>query len=378
MAGREWDFPKSEYDRRVCATRKEMAARKVDVLIIDQLEHLVYLFGYLPTAAKYQACIFPLEGEPHMIVRAMDRSVFDHELWVTSYREFGDADDPLDILLDEFLSRWRSASSIGLEMDFHILTVQRHKHLTERLSHYRLVDFSNILAEMRLIKSPLEIDYLRQAAAIADRCAAAAIDAAGVGVNEREVAAEAYRTAMRAGVDNNGRAMRLASGPLSNSIHGRLGTRTLSDGDILHLEMVPQVRGYSARLMRPTSIGAPKSEIVSLAKRLVEIQDQQITAIGPGKVGCEIDAIARDKILGELDCSSYRNHTGYTLGYHAQPRTSDLTRMFIPSARWRLETGMVFHMFVAVGGIAFGETVLVTETGSERLTQTGRQLFLRH
>ena len=377
MAEQEWDFPKPEYERRVSAVRKEMAARKIDVLIVDQFEHLVYLFGYLPTAAKYQACLLPLEGEPQMIVRAMDRPVFDHQSWVTSYREFADVDDPLDVLLDELVNKFRSVSSVGLEMDSHILTVKRYRHLTEKFPYCCFVDFSGVLAEMRLIKSPAEIDYLRQAAAIADSCMAAAINTAGIGVNEREAAAEAYGTAMRAGADN-GRVLLVASGSQSGSIHGRLGTRILADGDILHLEMVPQVRGYSARLMRPTSIGTPKPEIVSLAKRLVEIQDEQIAAIAPGKTGGEIDAIGRTKILDELDRSSYRNHTGYTLGYHAQPRTSDHTRIFTPSAKWRLEAGMVFHMFVAVRGIAFGETILVTQIGSERLTQTSRQLFSCH
>ncbi|MGE4252391.1 MAG: M24 family metallopeptidase [Parvibaculaceae bacterium] len=375
MVELDWDFPKAEYERRVRAVREDLAARKIEVLIVDQFEHLVYLFGYLPTAAKYQACILPLEGPPHMIVRAMDRPVFDHQSWVGSYREFADADDPLDILLDELAGKFRSVSTIGLEMDSHILTAGRYRYLTEKLRHCRFVDFSGVLAEKRLIKSPAEIRYLRQAGDIADKCITGAIETAGVGVNERTAAAEAYRIALQAGADN-GRVLLGASGAQSGSIHGRLGTRTLADGDILHLEMVPQVRGYSARLMRPTSIGSPKPELVSLAERLVEIQDGQIAAMAPGKTGGEIDAIGRERIIAEVD-PSYRNHTGYTLGYHAQPRTSDHTRIFTPTAAWTLRAGMVFHMFVAVRGIAFGETILVTPMGCERLTQTSRQLFLR-
>ena len=75
----------------------------------------------------------------------------------------------------------------------------------------------------------------------------------------------------------------------------------------------------------------------------------------------------------------YENATGYTLGYYApwSPRTSDFTRLFIPTATWALEPGMVFHMYVAALGLAFSETVLVTDAGAERLTGTERVLFVR-
>jgi Xaa-Pro dipeptidase len=38
---------------------------------------------------------------------------------------------------------------------------------------------------------------------------------------------------------------------------------------------------------------------------------------------------------------------------------------------------MVFHMYVSAQGLAFSETVLVTDGGVERLTQTERILFVR-
>ena len=68
-----------------------------------------------------------------------------------------------------------------------------------------------------------------------------------------------------------------------------------------------------------------------------------------------------------------------SVGYYApwSPRTSDFTRLFIPTATWALEPGMVFHMYVSARGLAFSETVLVTDAGAERLTQTERALFVR-
>jgi Xaa-Pro aminopeptidase len=59
------------------------------------------------------------------------------------------------------------------------------------------------------------------------------------------------------------------------------------------------------------------------------------------------------------------------------PRSSDFTRTFLPTAAWSLEPGMVFHMYTGARGMAFSETVLVTERGPERLTRLERRLFER-
>jgi Xaa-Pro dipeptidase len=50
---------------------------------------------------------------------------------------------------------------------------------------------------------------------------------------------------------------------------------------------------------------------------------------------------------------------------------------FIPTAEWVLEPGMCFHMYTAARGMAFSESVLVTERGPQRLTQSDRNLFIR-
>ena len=66
------------------------------------------------------------------------------------------------------------------------------------------------------------------------------------------------------------------------------------------------------------------------------------------------------------------------VGYYLEqaPRTSDFTRLFTAEADWRLEAGMVLHMYASAGaGLAFSETVLVTDAGPERLTRTERRLL---
>ncbi|RWJ58776.1 MAG: hypothetical protein EOR33_32170, partial [Mesorhizobium sp.] len=53
-------FPIDEFHLRLAALRTVMAERRVDLLIVDQREHMVYFSGYASTAAMYQAVLIPL------------------------------------------------------------------------------------------------------------------------------------------------------------------------------------------------------------------------------------------------------------------------------------------------------------------------------
>lgn len=67
-----------------------------------------------------------------------------------------------------------------------------------------------------------------------------------------------------------------------------------------------------------------------------------------------------------------------TLGccFEQAPWTSVFTRLIAAEADWRLEAGMTFHLYASAdAGVAFSETVLVTDSGPERRTRTERRLF---
>ena len=133
--------------------------------------------------------------------------------------------------------------------------------------------------------------------------------------------------------------------------------------------------------MRPTVIGPPSAEQAEAARVLVEAQDRQIAAMLPGAVARDVDRICREGVLKAGLRDRYDNISGYTLGYYGTPlmppRSSDFTRTFLPTSEWRLEPGMVFHMYTGARGMAFSETVLVGERGPERLTRLERRLFER-
>jgi Xaa-Pro aminopeptidase len=371
-------FSRTEYSRRLAAVRANMRQRDAEIVLVDEAEHLAYLTGFDRSATRYQACAVPLDGDPVMFLRALDEPSFLERSWLTERVTVADWEDPVDVIAAELRRRGWANRRIGLELDSNYLTVRRWQTLTAAFPAASFVDFGEVLRELRLRKSSEEIALLRRAAGIADRAMAAAVAAAGEGENEREAAAAASLTFLELGADTP-RVGVITSGRRAGSLHGGLGSHRLERGDLLHMELVPQVHGYSARIMRPTAIGEASAAQRDAARVLVELQDRQLAAMKPGAVAADVDRIVRDGVLAAKLRDRYDNATGYTLGYYApwSPRTSDFTRLFVPTASWALEPGMVFHMYVSAQGLAFSETVVVIDAGAERLTQTERILFVR-
>jgi Xaa-Pro aminopeptidase len=356
-----------------------MAARHIDLLIVDETEHLAYLAGWHASGSRYHGCLVPADGDPVMVFRRLDESAFLERSWLRERVCFADTEDPTEVVARAIAARRWETGRIGVETDSHYLTVETYEALRRALPRATFIPFATVLRELRLRKSPLEIEYLRQAAAIADQAMRAAVAAVGEGVSERAAAIAASSAFLRLGADT-GRTGPITAGRRSGTLHGLLGDHPLSRGDLLHMELVPSVNGYSARIMRPTVIGPPSAEQADTAAQLIEIQDEQIAAMKPGAVARDVDRVCRARILGVGLRESYDNFTGYTLGYYGAthpPRTSDFTRAFLPTAEWALESGMVFHMYTGARGMAFSETVLVTDNGADRLTQLERCLFVR-
>lgn len=367
-------FDRAEYKARVERILKDVADRGADLLLVDQIDSLAYLTGYAHSAARYQAALISPSGEVTLLIRSSDLPGARRQATADSFETFHDHEDEIALLIR--LIGDSGAKRLAIETDSHFLTIQRFERLQAALPEVTFVDFGKVIWEHRLIKSPAEIEALRRACAIADATVQAGTDAIAVGRSEREPAVAAYRAAINMGADN-GRVAVFGYGSTVANMHGRLGERTMEAGELYFIEAVPQVYGYSGRIARPMAVGHLSERHSRIAKRVVEIQDEFIAAMVPGAISGEIDRKARETMLREGLKKTYPQVSAYTLGYHAVPRTSDHTRIFMPNETWAIEPNMVFHVIHYSEGMPFSETVLVTENGPVRLTQTPREIAIR-
>lgn len=370
-------FSRQEYQQRVAHIRSFMRDKGIDLLLVDQTEFLFYLTGFGISENIYRACLLPLEGEPVMVFRTMDARPFQENSWIKDTVSFYDWQDPITVLTDTIRDRGWAQVALGIDFDSYCMTIKRFQRIQALLPAVTVVDFSGVLAKLRACKSAQEIAYITQSAAANDQAIRAVVAEMSVGKTSRQAMEIIHRELTRNGMDSN-RCGIVTTGGGNSFLHANMQEQPLVEGDILHLEVVSFKNGYSSKLMRPVIIGAASEAQQAIARQLIAIQDRQLAAMKPGALAKEVDALARDAVLKAGLRQEYASITGYTLGYYPRttPRTSDFSYIFLPNAEWTLQAGMVFHMYLYAAGLAFSETVLVTDTGCERLTQIPRQLFV--
>lgn len=362
------DFAAEEFAARLARVRELMRRQQLDAVLVDDSEMLAYFTGYETSLNRYRACVVPLDGMPVMVLRSLDAAPFRQQAWFDTLIAVHDSDDTVLAVATALEPHRR----IGFDASSHAMTPSTYG----ALPHARFVPVA--LRELRLVKSAAEIARMRRAAEILDQVFAEMIEAVVPGVTPREITARAAARLIALGADPAHLGY-IAAARGWAFLHAQPDGKPLQAGDVLHLELVSRYRGYEARLMRCVALGTVQREQAEQAERLMRLQDAQIAAMKPGAHAREVDAILRDGVLAAGLRDSYANVTGYTLGYYSrQPlRSSDFTRCFLPTAGWRLESGMVFHMYTSAAGISFSETVLVGPDGPERLTQLPRRLFAR-
>jgi Xaa-Pro dipeptidase len=127
--------------------------------------------------------------------------------------------------------------------------------------------------------------------------------------------------------------------------------------------------------MRPMKVGLATDDDHRLAETLIAIQDAALAAVKPGVPAAVPDAIYREGVLGRGLRESYTNKTFYSVGLILQPNGGERLEA-APGCGWSFAPGMVFHTYLLARGFGMSETIAVTATGYERLTNFPRRLLV--
>jgi Xaa-Pro dipeptidase len=366
----------SEFKARLAALRGATAEVNVEVAILDEVESMTWVSGFGISETMWRACVVPRRGDPFLLVRSLDIVPARERSWLATVMGFRDWDDPVEVLAAELQRRILQAAEIGIEFQSQSMPVGRFRQLTAALPEARFKDLGPRVPQLRAIKSEAEIAYMRRAAAVCDAALLRGVAAVRVGGTQRDVVKAAAATFLEMGADP-GPIGPITSGVGWGALHGHEHTHPIEPGTVVHIELTPRVRGYSARIMRSVVVGAPTPRQREVIEALIEIQDAQLAAIAPGAKARDIDALVREPVLRRGLRPSFDNITGYTLGCYpaSTQKVSDFSHAFTPTADWIVRQGMTLHMYVSAEGLAISESVVVRETGCERLTHSERKLF---
>lgn len=369
-------FSRAEFDRRIALARDAMASAGVDLLLVDSGELLAWLTGYTVSETKYRAAFLPRRGDAWFTLRALDEEPCREKSWIADVVGFTDVEDAQAAVAASIRDHGFGDARICLDTNSYSMTADTFMRLTALLPDATLVPTPGLSEALRWVKSEEEIAVLRGVAAIADKAMLEIAKQAWPGMSTRDAAAIASGVFLREGADTGEVGPVVRASGNHEFLHGVFKTEVINEGEILHCELIPRVGNYGARMMRPVMVGSPSTELTAAAKKLVSLQDRQIVAMKPGAIARDVDALMRQEALDAGLRPAYENVTAYTLGlYTRTPRTSDFSRVFLPTSDWALEEGMVFHLYTTAQGLGFSETVAVGTDGGIRLTESPRRIL---
>jgi Xaa-Pro aminopeptidase len=344
--------------------------------LIDQSETLYYYTGYDLSEILYRCLLVPMNGTPVVLVRKADSGAYAENSVIEDCRGYRDWEDGMVALAEIVAEKVPSGERIAADFHSFVLTPRRLERLRGLVAPREIVDIGSYFSDRRIVKEPAEIELIAAAGVVADRALPVFARNLRVGENIREAIAEAGAECVRAGADT-GRIGLVTAGEGYDFSHKPVPAGPLAAGTCIHVELTPRIGGYGARLMRPVMLGTPSAAQVDRAARLIDLQDRQIALMEPGRPAHEADRVMRDGAVAQGLRPAVDNTTGYSLGHYpaATPRTSDHHRILSPAAEWRFVPGMIFHVVGSAEGMAFSETVLVSESCPVRLNRSDRRIF---
>jgi Xaa-Pro dipeptidase len=377
-------FPMKEYKRRLDDLCARMDRRGVEVLITTTPENICYLTGFDSVGHYYfNALVVPREGEPFMTPRLLEDSGVQAVTWVEISRPYEDVQDPIEKLrqaLEEFnLHKKR----IGYEKECWFFTAAQQERLFAKCPGASFIDCGGIVEQGRLVKSEYEIDMMRKAARATEAGVQAGIQAVQAGVTENDVAAEVHYAMIKAGSEWPSISPFIASGPRGAIGHATWAGRTIQENEFVFLEVAAAVKRYHAPMMRTVFVGEPDARLHKGEMVVLEAFDAATEAIKPGVPAGEIDALARRIISGSDFGAQQSSRTAYSVGIGLPPDWGEGQILSMQPGETRpLQANMTFHLLPWVqipgqGSIGITETIRVTESGCELLTNLARKLFVK-
>lgn len=368
-------FDASEFNHRVKRFQKHMREHSLDASIVIGPENICYLTGHeTPGYYTYQCLLVPVDGAPVLLARVTETANGHSTTWLDDIRGYSDIDDPLIETAKLCSDVVGTIDRIGIEERCWYLTPSQHQQLASALAPAKVVPIDDILAELRLIKSPAEIEYLRAAAKVTNVAVEAAARASVPGAREHDVAAAALSTMVTSGSEYVGMEPFVASGPRAGTIHASWTDRTIERGEGILIELAASVGRYHSPLMHTVWSG----ELTGLPQRMAaacrEARDETIKMLQPGRTPAMAHARCRE-VIGEHDLlDTYRKRSGYSVGIAFAPDWGEGHILSLKETEHRpFEPGMVVHVVPTlreegVAGFGFSGTVLITESGPDILT----------
>jgi Xaa-Pro dipeptidase len=305
-----------------------LAKHDLDAVVVAQMENVVYCSGFYNFDLRLlpdRICIviWPREGEPVFVVPDRRAASDGRMSFIEDMRGYKLLDGvfnpyPMEMVRDVLAEKGLLRGRIGYEPLY--LPAYHADDLRKLLPDAELVSCDYAMDEVRMIKTPAEIEQLRFAAVQTEKAIANAYELSRPGDTEKQVVDRMGYAITRLGADFV-LANVFASGSRTPLGHHLAEDVPLRHGDIVRVDYGGSFDGYVSDLVRMAVIGRPNGRQERVYGALAEGQRRVIEWLRPGQSMAEIAAKMQAITLPLLPEGLAVNGFGHCigLGIHDRP-----------------------------------------------------------
>lgn len=242
-----------------------------------------------------------------------------------------------------------------------------YRKISARTPGVTIRNLSGLLVEMRAVKEPAEINFIRRATAISVQGHMEAMRSLKPGMKEfelKEIIEAAFRKggARRVAYDSI-----VGSGPNGTILHARRDDRVMNDGELVVVDCGAEYENYASDVTRTLPVGGKFS---AAQRKLYEIvlraQKEAIAKVRPGANLHDDVNLAAKKVISDAGyADAFMHGTSHYVGLHVHD-VGDRHGVLKPGMVITVEPGI--YLAEQKLGIRIEDMVLVTENGAEVLS----------
>jgi Xaa-Pro dipeptidase len=286
------DFAKEEYEVRWKRARELMRQRSLDALFVTDHVNFAYLTGHqtiLYGSKSRPIClILPLEDEPLCVLNDVERENHEKTSAVTRAKFYAIDPEthlfaPTKTIQDAFKELNLNTGVVGAELGFEQrlgVTYNDFTTLRTRLDRTTFVDASELLWELRMIKSEAEIERMRKACEITSDALDKTFEEIRGNMTEVEVRKILYTNMIACGADRPESVMFAGCTPPIE--------RKLEKGNSLILDVSAVYKSYVSDITRTAFIGNPDDSEMKDFELAKQATEKCIAMFEPGRKAYEI------------------------------------------------------------------------------------------
>ena len=358
-------FGLEDYQNRIEKAKELMKHEGMDFLFVPISVNLNYLTGIdIDKTERLTAALIPLKGEPVIICPAFELGRINDLTPFENISVWEEDENPFELTGDIIQNDYEGDPSIGIESK---TWFSEYSSLFEQLENADFRNASNILENLRLIKSKKEINSIKKAIQIIGEARDELLENIEKGMTQTQLTEmlRDYATKKRPGEELSGI---INFGKNTSEPHGASKDIKIEEGTVIMIDTGVKVNGYVSDITRTTVYGDPPEDFENIFNTLLSAQNEAFETIKPGVQAQEVDRAAR-RVIDRAGYGKYFTHRlghGIGLEVHERPWIAEGNKQ-------RLKEGMTFTVEPGIYlperfGVRIEENIVVTENGCECLS----------